>query len=347
MYLIINPGSSSLKYKLFDKELKEVKSKSFSHIPGKIRSHEAAVDLIMKEIFAEKNQIIKIAFRVVHGGDKVLEIEPVTLPLIKTIESFSQFAPSHNPQALRVIRKVLNIIPIAEHFVAFDNAFFVDLPEVSKIYPIDFRLSEELEIRRYGFHGISHQFMMEEVDPLKEKKIITIHLGAGCSISAINCGKPIDTSMGFTPLEGLVMQTRSGDLDPGLVLFLVEKLGLRQAKELIENNSGLAGLTDSSGDMLSILKNAGEEITGEISYQLEKIHPDLAKQAIEIFCQKVKKYIGAYVAELGGVDEVIFSGEIGFGSEVIRKKITSGLSFLDFKIKTIKPDEELAIAKKL
>lgn len=347
MILIINPGSSSLKYKLFNKELEEIKSKSFSRIGEKIRSHEVATNLMMKDIQPEENQITKVAFRVVHGGDTVHEIEPITLPLLKIIENFSQFAPHHNPQSLKVIRKVLDKIPIAEHFVAFDNAFFNNLPDVAKIYPIDFRLSEELKIRRFGFHGISHQFMIDEVDPEKEKKVITIHLGAGCSISAINKGKPIDTSMGFTPMEGLAMQTRSGDLDPGLVLFLVERLGLRQSKELFENNSGLAGMTNSSGDMLSILKSAGEEISDSIDHQLEQINPELARISIEVFCQKVKKYIGAYAAELGGVDEVVFSGEIGYGSEVIRKKITSGISFLNFKTKIIKPDEELAIARKL
>lgn len=330
MILVINPGSSSLKYKIFNSDLEEIKSGSFE-IGGKIRDHISALNLMLKEIKPSHDEITKIGYRVVHGGDEADEIMPVTLPTMKIIEKYAPLAPDHNPAAEKVIRTLIERIPLSQHFAVFDTAFFKELPEVSKIYPIDKFISDELNIRRFGFHGISHEYAMDQIDPDQEKKIITIHLGAGCSLAAIQSGKPIDTSMGFTPVEGVPMQTRSGDLDPGVIFYLIDEYGYKKSREIIENNSGLAGISGTSGDMLELLERDDE----------------MSKLAIEVYCYRIKKYLGAYIAVLGGVDIVAFTGKIGYGSSVIRDKILSGLKFLNFKVEIIQPNEELAIAKKL
>jgi len=328
MILIINPGSSSLKYKLLDLELSEVKSGKFVVENGK---NDRVLNEILKDIGSSRNEITKVGYRVVHGGDEADEIMPVTLPVMKIIEKYSPLAPHHNPAAVVAIRILIEKLPQAEHFAAFDTAFFKDLPTVAKTYAINQTIADEYNIRRFGFHGISHRWMLEQVDSDGEKKVITVHLGAGSSAAAIDHGKPIDTSMGFTPIEGLPMQTRSGDIDPEIVLFLADKIGNKKTRDMVENGSGLAGISGTSGDMLELLERKDE----------------MSKLAIDVFCYHAKKYIGAYAAALGGVDTVVFSGEIGFGSGLIRNKITKDLEYLDFETKYIKPDEELAIAKKL
>jgi len=352
MILVVNTGSTSLKYKVFDQYLGEIKSGGFNAIGQRLRDHTQAVNAMLDELSQQKDKIVKVGYRVVHGGDEADEIMPITLPVMKIIEKYSPLAPHHNPAVIKVIRALIEKIPYASHFAVFDTAFFRNLPEVAKIYPIDRTIAEELGIRRYGFHGISHEWTASEVDPEKCKKVVTIHLGAGCSLAAIDCGKPIDTSMGFTPMEGVPMQTRSGDLDPEIVLYLVDKYGNRRAREIIEDKSGLAGLSNTSGEMLTLLSLAGEKVEDDdFHISKDKTAKDSSKEeaklAIEIYCFRVKKYLGAYIAALGGIDVVAFTGEIGYGSGVIRNKILSGLKFLDFQVKTVKPDEELAIAKKL
>jgi len=328
MILVINPGSSSIKYKLFDDQLEEIKSEKFSFSGDRM---DKVIDKIVSQLSGHNDDIVKAGYRIVHGGDEAEDIMPVTLPTMKIIEKFAPLAPHHNPPAIEAIRGLIEKLPLTQHFAAFDTAFFKNLPAVSKTYPIDQKIASEYSIRRYGFHGISHGWMLEKIDPEHQKKIISIHLGAGSSISAIDNGKPIDTSMGFTPMEGLPMQFRSGDIDPEIVLFLSEKIGGKKTRDMIENHSGLSGISGTSGDMLELLERSDE----------------MSKLAIEVLCYRTKKYIGAYAAALGGVDCVVFSGEIGFGSALIRKKITSGLDYLDFETAIIKPDEELAIAKKI
>jgi acetate kinase len=328
MILILNTGSSSLKYKLFDNDYSEVASGNFK-IESK--NYSKPINKIIEQTHGQIEQIKIIGHRVVHGGNDADEIMPIDLNTMKIIEKYSALAPLHNPPAVEVIKISIEKFPRATSFAAFDTAYFKNLPEFAQIYPIDRQIAEKYSIARYGFHGFSHQAMAQEFDPDNNKKIVTMHLGAGCSASAIFSGKPIDTSMGFTPVEGLPMQTRSGDIDPEIVIYLAEKIGIKRTKNLIEYNSGLAGISGKSGDMLELL-DSGDEYS---------------KLAIEIFCYKAKKYLGAYIAALGGLDCIIFSGEIGYGSEYIRKKITSGLNFLNFKIEKLKPNEELTIAKKI
>jgi acetate kinase len=328
MILILNTGSSSLKYKLFNHDFSEVSSGKFN---VKNEKYSSAIGKIIDQIHAHTKDIGIVGHRVVHGGSEADEIMSITLNTMKIIQKYSPLAPLHNPPAADVIKIAIEKFPTARHFAAFDTAFFKDLPDFAKIYPIEKSIADKYSITRFGFHGFSHQAMAQKFDPNGEKKLITMHLGAGSSISAISSGSPIDTSMGFTPMEGLPMQTRSGDLDPGIILHLTEKIGFRKIKEMIEYKSGLAGISGKSGDMLELLDSDDQ----------------FSKLAIEIFCYRAKKYLGAYAAALSGLDVLVFSGEIGFGSEYIRKKITSGLNFLNFKIEKIRPDEELSIAKKI
>jgi len=352
MILVINPGSSSLKIKIFDNNFNVVKSIDFDYLTEYGRKRESAAGEIVREVAEEQKKIEKIGYRVVHGGDEAEEIMPITLPVMNIIKKFSPLAPFHNPEVEKIIRVLIEKIPFAQHFAVFDTAFFRNLPNVSKIYPLNQQIADELGIKRYGFHGISHQWTVNQVDSDHSKKMITIHLGAGSSLAAINRGKPIDTSMGFTPVGGVAMQNRSGDLDPEIIFALINHLGQKKAKEMIEFHSGMAGMTNSSGNMLTLLAVAGEKVEDkEYHLGMDKMAKNFTKEeaalAIELFCYRVKKCLGAYIAALGGVDIVAFSGEIGFGSSVIRNKILSGLKFLNFQVEVVKPDEELAIAKKL
>ncbi|MFA5158354.1 MAG: hypothetical protein WC451_04200 [Patescibacteria group bacterium] len=352
MILVVNPGSSSLKFKLFDQDLNIIESKNFAGIGQKIKTHAKAVDLMFDDISKYQSEIEKIGYRVVHGGDEVSAPLPVTLPTMKIIEKYAALAPHHNPAAYDVIHRAIEKVAFAQHFAVFDTAFFINLPKRTKVYPIDKLLADEFGIKRFGFHGISHEYVSNKVDAEKTKKVISIHLGAGCSLAAIDKGIPIDTSMGFTPLEGVPMRSRSGDLDPSIVLFLVEEIGLKKTRDVIENHCGLAGLTGTSGSMLSILHLADEKVEdNDYVPGLDKSEKNCSKEdaklAIEVFCYRIKKYIGAYAASLGGVDVVAFTGQIGSGSSVIRKKILENLDYLNFETEVIEADEELAIAQKL
>jgi len=352
MFLIVNNGSSSLKYKLFADNFEVIASKKISGIGDKVKNFDQATNMMLSDVLAYKNTITKVGYRIVYGGSEADEIMPVTLPTIQIIDKYAPLAPLHNPSAVKVIKNLIEKLPFAQHFAAFDSAFFRKLPEVAKICPINQEIASKHNIMNYGFHGISHQFVAGEVDPEKNLKIVSIHLGAGSSLAAIQNGDPIDTSMGFTPTGGIPMQNRSGDLDPEVVLFLVEKYGLKQARNIIQNESGLAGISGTSGSMLTLLILAGEKVE-DLTFQINsdktafRASKEDAHLAIEVFCYRIKKYIGSYIAAMGGVDIIAFSGEIGSGSEVIRKKILSGLDFFDYKLNIVKPDEELAIAKKL
>lgn len=352
MILVVNTGSSSLKFTLFDLDFNIIQSESYNNIGQKLKKYSRSTNLLLSEIKNQRENIEKVGYRVVHGGDEADEVMAVTLKTMNIIEKFAYLAPHHNPQAKIVIKLLIEAIPFAQHFAVFDTAFFKDLPPESKIYPIDKNITEELDIKRFGFHGISHEWALNQVDALHKKKVITVHLGAGSSLAAIDKGKPIDTSMGFTPIEGVPMQTRSGDIDPEIAFLLSEKYGIKVAKKIIEENSGLAGLSGTSGNMLTLLTVAGEKVEDKnfhisLDVSAKNTTKEDAQLALNIFCYRLKKYIGAYIAALGGLDILAFTGEIGYHSTVIREKILSGIDFCKFDVKVIKPDEELAIAKKL
>ena len=350
MYLILNAGSSSLKYKLFSDDMSEIKSSRFTSIGSKIRDHNQALDLLFDEVKEHLSEIKFIGHRIVHGGAEADPVMPVDLKSMEIISKYAELAPHHNPSAEKVIRASIELFPNSQHFVAFDTAFYRNLPDVARTYPIDKNIAEEYKIYRYGFHGISHQYLAKMVDPENMKKVVSLHLGAGASVTAILNGKPIDTTMGFTPIDGIPMQTRSGEIDPEIVLYLVGKIGLAKTQTIIEQKSGLAGISGTSGEMLTLLSLAELKVEDPdfdiASDQTAKnSNKELASLALDIYCYKIKKIVAGYIAVLGGIDAIAFTGEIGFGSEVIRKKILSGLNFVDFQIEKVKPEEELAIGQ--
>ncbi|MEA3344330.1 MAG: acetate/propionate family kinase, partial [Patescibacteria group bacterium] len=282
-----------------------------------------------------------IGHRVVHGGEEFRKSLKIDKNNLKELEKNNKLAPLHNPFNLLGIKSAQKIFSSVPQIAVFDTEFYVNLPEKAYIYPLPEKLIKKYQFRRFGFHGISHEYVAqtgaEKINKQFNKlKIITCHLGGGSSITAIKNGKAIDTSMGFTPMEGLIMMTRSGDIDPGIVLELSKIFSPKRAEEILNSESGLKAIS-GTGDMLKILKKA-------------EMGNKKAKLALGMFAYRIQKYIGAYVAVLGGCDLLIFTGTIGFGSSKIRNIIIKNLSILKkerTKILAIKPNEELAIAKKI
>jgi acetate kinase len=235
------------------------------------------------------------------------------------------YAPLHNPPNLKGIRATQALLPNAPQVAVFDTAFHQTMPDHAYMYGLPYVLYKRHGIRRYGFHGTSHLYVSERLaeltgTPLSKQKIITCHLGNGCSIAAVKKGKSIDTSMGFTPLEGLLMGTRSGDLDPAIVLHIMnkEELTMHEANTMLNKHSGIQGLSGLSSDMREI----------EEEYEINK----RARLAFNLFCYRIKKYIGSYSAAMGGLDAVVFTGGIGENSSMVREKVLKELSFLGIKL---------------
>ncbi len=337
MILVLNCGSQSIKWKVFDNGLKVSKEGGLTVFNSRKYS-----DLLGKELKRIKGlgfQVEKIGHRVVHGGEKLREPEVVDRRILKEIQKLGRLAPLHNPYNLLGIKLAQKIFPKASQIAVFDTGFYKDLPERAFVYPLPLEIARKYKIRKFGFHGISHEYAAREAVK-KEKKdfrkirIISCHLGGGSSITAIKNGIAIETSMGFTPLEGLVMMTRCGDIDPGIVLELGKHFPLQKISSLLNEKSGIKGIA-GTGNMLELLK-------------MVKKGEKRAKLALDIFVYRIKKYVDSYFAVIGGCDLLVFTGTIGFGSKKIRNKVISGLSFLkNTKIIAIKPDEELAIAQKI
>jgi len=339
MILILNCGSQSIKWKVFNNDLKLVKQ-------GKqeiYNKKDFNTDLVkeLEKIKSFFKDIKTIGHRVVHGGTKFRKPLKVNKSNLRELEKNNKLAPLHNPFNILGIKSAQKTFPSASQIAVFDTEFYTDLPEKAYIYPLPEKLIKKYQFRRFGFHGISHEYVAqagaEEIKKqFNELKIITCHLGGGSSVTAIKNGKTIDTSMGFTPMQGLMMMTRSGDIDPGIVLELAKIFSPQKAGEILNSDSGLKAIA-GTGDMLEILKK-------------DKIGNKKAKLALEMFVYRIQKYIGAYVTILGGCDLLVFTGTIGFGSGKIRNKIIKDLSILKkekTKILAIKPNEELAIAKKI
>lgn len=270
--------------------------------------------------------VIAVGHRVVHGGDRFRDSARLDAEAIAAIEAVSELAPLHNPANLAGIHAAMGLLPDASHVAVFDTAFHSTLPRRAYSYAIPEDLAKRHNIRRYGFHGTSHRWVAERAaewldTPLRELRIITCHLGNGSSVCAVEFGRSVETSMGMTPLEGLVMGTRSGDLDPGAVLFLVRREGLNadQVDELLNRKSGLAGLSGQGNDLRDIERRAAE---GD----------ERCRTAITVYAHRLRKYIGAYAAIMGGVDAIVFTGGIGQHSEVIRHRAAQRLGFLGARI---------------
>ncbi|MCQ9207227.1 MAG: acetate kinase [Omnitrophica bacterium] len=364
LILVINCGSSSVKYELFgenrDSDLFSLENRSLSLFSGSVerigekgsscKNHYEAVGVIRKRLFApDKKRIIRkvddikgIGHRIVHGGEEFSKATEITRGVLKSIARSSKLAPLHNPSALEGIKACARYFRGIRQVAVFDTAFHQSLPAYAYLYGIPFSFYKKYKIRKYGFHGTSHRFVASEAakklgKSLTKLKIITVHLGNGCSMAAISGGKSIDTTMGFTPLEGLLMGTRTGDMDPAIVTFLMEKEGLsvNEMNEVMNNKSGLLGLSGVSNDMRDIARAA-------------KKGNKRAHTAFKIFVYRIKKYIGAYAAVLGGLDGVVFTGGIGENMPEIKKTLAANLRpLLGNKVKflTIPTNEELLIAR--
>ncbi len=321
--LIINCGSSSVKYAIFDSALKLLcsgKRERLGDTEGGSRdSHREAITEILEETAQFDVQVV--GHRVVHGGPDYDSAVRIDAQVLKAIERFIPDAPMHNPYALEAILAATTSLPTATHIAVFDTAFHARMPRRAKTYAIDQNVANEHGIRRYGFHGISHeyaagiaaQFLQR---PLNETRLITLHLGNGASACAVEYGRSAETSMGNTPLEGLVMGTRSGDVDAGVLLALLRKgYDAAALDTLLNNNSGLAGLSGLGNDLRDI------EIAAEQGH-------DGARLAINVFAHRARKYIGAYAAAMGGLDAIVFTGGIGENSASMRGRILQRLEFL-------------------
>ncbi len=344
--LVLNSGSSSLKYQVIDMTTEQAVAEGVCERIGldssvmtykangtkkeilhDMPSHKEAIDLVLNTLQDEESGVIKsvdeidaIGHRVVHGGEKFDKSVLITNELLDTVRGLSSLAPLHNPANIMGIEVCMELMPGKPNVAVFDTAFHQTMPSEAYMYALPYADYEELQVRKYGFHGTSHKFVSMEAAKIMDKedaKLIICHIGNGASISAVDGGKCIDTSMGLTPLQGLMMGTRCGDIDPAAVLYIMEKRGLT-AKEMdtrMNKQSGLLGIFGESSDFRDIL--AGVEAGNE-----------KAKLSFDMFVHKIKHYIGAYAAQLGGVDAICFTAGIGENALPLREAICEGLEFL-------------------
>lgn len=351
--LVLNCGSSSIKYKLFDMTTKEVLAQGGIEKIGLVGSflkltlpngekkilekdipeHTAGIEFILNTLVSPEYGAIKsldeinaVGHRMVHGGERFSESVLLNKEVLDAFIACNDLAPLHNPANLKGVNAVSAILPNVPQVGVFDTAFHQTMPDYAYMYAIPYELYEKYGVRRYGFHGTSHRYVSQRVceflgvDP-KGKKIITCHIGNGSSISAIKDGKCIDTSMGLTPLEGLVMGTRSGDIDAGAVTFIMEKEGLNATgvSNLLNKKSGVLGVSGVSSDM--------RELEAAVAAGNPK-----AILAEKMYFYRIKKYIGAYAAALGGVDIILFTGGVGENQANCRSEVCEGLEFMGVKI---------------
>ena len=355
--LVINAGSSSIKYQLYQMPEAVVLAKGvvariaeetseLSHLFGgkehnietKVASHEEGMELILQTLADKDIGVIKtiseidaVGHRVVHGGEEFTGSVIINEKVLVSIEKFADLAPLHNPANLTGINAAQHSLTNVRQVACFDTAFHTTIPKVAFLYALPYEFYEKYNIRRYGFHGISHRYAARRAATLMDRdkydvNLITCHLGNGCSITAVKNGESVDTSMGLTPLEGVVMGTRSGDFDPAIIFYLADKgYDIQTLNSICNQKSGLLGISGKSNDMrnLSELAERGDE---------------RAKLAIDIFCYRVRKHIGAYTAILENLDAVIFTGGIGENAVEVRAKICSGLDQIGIRIDQHKND---------
>jgi acetate kinase len=361
--LVLNCGSSSLKFQIIETDLDIIETNGdvqkakglVERIGGQslisfqatgrpamkaaiaLRDHRAALDYVIRWIISSESQvpgirsladIHAVGHRVVHGAEKFTKSVIIDDAVIRGIEDCIELAPLHNPANLKGINAAKDVMgPGVQQVAVFDTGFHSTMPETSYLYAIPYQLYRRHKIRRYGFHGTSHRYVAYRYRQLTGKdventNIITLHLGNGCSACAIKSGSSLNTSMGLTPLEGLVMGTRGGDLDPSVIEFLSHKeaMSLNEIDAMLNKQSGLLGLSGLTNDMRDLLAEENE-------------HQDRrAKLAVDIFCLRVKKYIGAYLAEMGGADAIVFTGGIGENSVEVRRRICAGLEWLGIEL---------------
>jgi len=355
--LVLNCGSSSIKYQFMDTDTETALAKGvverigmtgavLSHsrydgdsikIVGEILDHQIAIEYVIAILLSPNHGVIKdikeieaVGHRVVHGGETFSESILIDDEAVKVLQDNIELAPLHNPPNIKGIQAVTRLLSKTPQVAVFDTAFHSKMQPHSFLYGIPYELYKKYKIRRYGFHGTSHLYVSNKAAELMGKsvdqlKIITAHLGNGCSMAAVQNGVSVDTSMGFTPLEGLLMGTRSGDLDPSLILYIMGKEGLSlgEAGTLLNKHSGLIGISGESSDMREILTSVKDE-------QKRSIY------AFEIFCYRIKKYIGAYTAAMGGLDALVFTGGIGENAVEVREEVCQNMEYLGIKLDTLK-----------
>lgn len=380
--LILNAGSSSLKFTVFDKKLQKILEGNVEKIGEgenktdyqvfdgelihrsigcqEIGDYHCALKCVQMILEAENllGDIDKVGYRVVHGGQKYKAVTLLNKNVLKDFEKLSHLAPLHNPPALQIIKLSMALFSKVKHYAMFDTAFYADLPEESKVYPLPYDLYEKAGIQRYGFHGLSHQHLLEQAAKLLRKpknkvNLISCHLGSGCSVTAIKNGQPIDTSMGFTPMEGLMMSTRGGDIDPGIVIYLQEKLkySLDQVKDLLNKKSGWLGISGCK-DFRDVLLLNNYKVPGYKSDKKILKKCQRADLALRIFRQRLLKYIGAYAALMPCVDLVVLGGAIGSRSDIIFGFLWNDLKYLrklcpKLQVLQLPSDEAFVIAKEI
>jgi len=350
---VVNCGSSSIKYQLFNMQNEMVLAKGLVErigmegsllkhtptgkytvdLPADIPDHAVGIKLIVDTlvnpeygVIPDMSEIDAVGHRVVHGGERFADSVLITQDVLKGIEDCAEIAPLHNPPNLHGINACMEIMPTIPQVAVFDTAFHQTLPKVAYLYGLPYELYVKYGLRRYGFHGTSHKYVAQVAASMMQEhmtdlRIITCHLGNGASITAIKYGKSVDTSMGYTPLEGLIMGTRSGEIDPAIIPFLMEKENMTapQIDDYLNKRSGILGISGLSSDFrdLETAANRGDE---------------RSQLAIDLFAYKVKKYIGGYVAAMGGVDAIVFTAGVGENSPFMRDKICNGLEYLGTRI---------------
>ncbi|GBD95026.1 acetate kinase [bacterium BMS3Abin05] len=355
--MVLNCGSSSVKYQLIDSDQENALAKGVVerigmsgaslkqsrfdgdklHYVGEILDHTMAIENVLAVLMSrnhgvikDKNEIDAVGHRVVHGGEKFEASVLITREVMDIIKDCIDLAPLHNPHNIKGIQAAQRLLPDAPQVAVFDTAFHQNMPQHAYMYALPYSLYRKYTIRRYGFHGTSHRYVSHIAaemmgKPYSKLRIITVHLGNGCSMAAIKDGYSIDTSMGFTPVEGLVMGTRSGDIDPAIILHIMgqEELTLAQANTLLNKHSGLWGISGISSDAREIIEEAGN---GNKRAQL----------ALDVMTYRIKKYIGAYTAAMGGLDVLVFTAGIGENSPVVREMACKGLELMGLKIDPVK-----------
>jgi len=351
--LVLNSGSSSIKFQLFNMEEEKVLAKGLVERIGiddsgieyennngqevekaiDIKNHKEGIEHVVEMLLDSEigvlnsiDEINAVGHRVVHGGEKFAHSTLITDEVIEKIEEVSTLAPLHNPHNLSGIKVCKELLPNKPQVGVFDTAFHQSMPEEAYIYAIPYEYYEKHGVRRYGFHGTSHKYVANRAAELMDKdfnelKIITCHLGNGASVAAVNKGKSLDTSMGMTPLEGLVMGTRSGDIDPAIIPFLMDKedLSTKEIDNILNKKSGLLGVSGVSNDSRDVRQAAHNG-------------NHRAELADQVFSYRVKKYIGSYMAVLNGADAVVFTGGIGENAAGVREHILADLDNLGFKL---------------
>ncbi|MFZ1887725.1 MAG: acetate/propionate family kinase [Candidatus Binataceae bacterium] len=346
--LTVNGGSSSIKFALFkvQKPLRRILHGSIEGVGGSKSSfsvkssdqsdnlkrevaapdHRAAVGLLLDwiEKRTDLDALSAVGHRIVHGGPKYWEPQRITPRMIKELRQLSSFDPEHLPEEILLAEEFQRRIPAVTQIACFDTAFHHDLPRVAMMLAIP-RRYEAQGVRRYGFHGLSYSYLIQELERVAgaeaaRGRVILAHLGSGASIAAVRDRKSVDTSMAFTPAAGIVMSTRAGDMDPGLPLYLArtEKMTAARFDQMVNHESGLLGISETSPDMRELLAREAADIR--------------AAEAVAIFCYQAKKWIGAYAAALGGLDTLVFAGGIGENSPLVRARICEGLGFLGLEL---------------